>query len=371
MRRSLFLLHSWMGLIAGLGLVVIGITGSVLVFRQEIDNLVMPQRALAADPSGVRLGLDALVARMREQLADYEPVGWLPSRSAGRNDQVSVVPHGGNQSVNIWIDPHNGTVHGAPAAWTFTGWLLELHYSLLGGHPGTFVAGIFAALLFLLGITGVWIYRGFWKSLFRLRWDLSARIFFSDLHKMVGISSAGFNLILGFTGAYWNLTHVVGHLLNGPDPEPPKSNGRVFAENLSLDGLLEQSRRQIPGFELTYISLPAAADEPLTFYGRQANQHPFRGEYGSSATFNSQTGVLEDAVDIRAAGFWNQVTDAFMPLHYGTFGALPVKILWCLGGLAPGVLAISGYVLWWKRKRPLSGLELKRRKVKVQRRIQR
>ena len=106
MRRFLFFLHSWMGLIAGLGLIVIGLTGSVLVFRQEIDNLV-------------------------------------------------------------------------------------------------------------------------------LRWNLSARIFFSDLHKMVGISSVGFNLILGFTGAYWNLTHVVGHLLDGPDPKPPNIKGRVFAKTLS------------------------------------------------------------------------------------------------------------------------------------------
>ena len=353
MRRFLFHLHSWMGLIAGLGLIVIGLTGSALVFRQEIDNLVMPQRALSANPSEARLGLDALVARLREQLAGYEPVDWLPSPSPGRNDQVSVVLHGGDQAKIIWIDPHNGTVHGTPTESTLTGWLLELHYSFLGDHVGTFVAGIFAALLFLLGITGVWIYRSFWKSLFLLRWNLSARIFFSDLHKMVGISSVGFNLILGFTGAYWNLTHIVGHLLNGPDPKPPKIKGRVFAETLSLDGLLEQARHKIFGFEWTFLSLPAKADEPITFYGRLAKQHPFRGEYGSSVTFNSQTGTLEGAVDIRATSFWNQVTDAFMPLHYGTFGALPVKILWCGGGLAPGVLAITGYVLWWKRKRRL------------------
>ncbi|HEY5704532.1 MAG TPA: PepSY-associated TM helix domain-containing protein [Terrimicrobiaceae bacterium] len=353
MRRFLFLLHSWMGLIAGLGLIVIGLTGSILVFRQEIDNLVTPERTLAANLSEARLGLDALVARMREQLAGCEPVGWLRSRSAGQNDQVSIATNGGDQPKSIWIDPCNGTVHGAPASSTFTGWLLALHYSLLSDHAGTFVAGVFAALLFLLGITGIWIYRGFWKSLLQLRWNLSARIFFSDLHKMVGISSVGFNLILGFTGAYWNLTHVVGHMLDGPEPEPPKIVERQIGETLSLDALLEQARSKISGFEWTYVSLPVRADEPITFYGRVTNQHAFRGEYGSTATFNSKTGALEGSVDIRTSGFWNQVTDAFMPLHYGTFGALPVKLLWCLGGLAPGILATTGYVLWWKRRRAL------------------
>ena len=69
-------------------------------------------------------------------------------------------------------------------------------------------------------------------------------------------------------------------------------------------------------------------------------------------TFNSQTGAFEDLLDIRTSGLWNQISDAFMPLHYGTFGALPVKILWSIGGLAPGILAVTGFLLWWKRKRP-------------------
>jgi len=343
-----------MGLIAGMGLIVIGVTGSVLVFRQEIEGLMMPKRVHAAEQSNGRLDLDTLVARLREQLAVYEPVGWLPSRAQGGNDEVYVARHDGGEPEVLWIDPRAGTIYGTPMneSETLTGWLLELHYSLLGGHAGIFLAGIFATLLCLLGISGVWMYRRFWKNLLLLRWNLSARIFFSDLHKMVGISSVGFNLILGFTGAYWNLTHVGGHLLNGPDPEPPTISGQVFAETLSLDGLLEEARAKIPGFEWTYLSLPVKVDEPLVFYGRLSNQHPLRGEYGSSVTFNSQTGTFEGLIDIRTGSFWNQVTDAFMPLHYGTFGSLPVKILWSLGGLAPGTLAITGYILWWKRKRP-------------------
>ena len=358
MRRFLFHLHSWMGLIAGLGLVAIGLTGSALVFREEIENLAMPQRVLASDSSKMRLDLDGLLAHLERQLKGYEPVGWRRSPSSGRNDELLVALHVGGESKMLWIDPGTGEIHGTPtdSSQTLTGWLLELHYTLLGGQIGTFLAGILAALLCLLGISGLWIYRNFWTSVMRLRWKLSSRIFFSDLHKMIGISSVGFNLILGFTGAYWNLTSVVGHLLNGPDPEPPKIGGRVMGETVSLDVLLKQAQISLPGFEWTYISLPAEADEPVAFYGRLKDQHVLRGEFGSSVTFNSQTGTLEGVVDIRTTPFWNQVTDAFMPLHFGTFGALPVKILWCVGGLAPGILAITGYLLWWKRKHPFRGV---------------
>ncbi len=342
-----------MGLLAGVALVLIGLTGSVLVFRREIENLLMPRQVLAANPSAARLGLDALVACLRKQLDGCEPVGWLPSRSPTRNDEVYVVGRDGGEPQVVWIDAGSGTVHGVPMDpnKTFTGWLLELHYSFLSGHTGVFLAGIFAVLLCLLGISGLWIYRGFWRNFLRLRWKVSARILLSNLHKTAGVSSVAFNLILGFTGAYWNLTHVADHLLNGPEPEPPKMSGRIFVETVSLDALIEQATEKIPHFQWTYLSLPSKADEPLVFYGRLANQHPLRGEYGSSVTFNSQTGAFEGLLDIRTSGFWNQVTDAFMPLHYGTFGALPVKILWSIGGLAPGVLAITGFALWWKRKK--------------------
>ncbi len=58
-------------------------------------------------------------------------------------------------------------------------------------------------------------------------------------------------------------------------------------------------------------------------------------------------------------GAWAQILDSFTPLHYGTFGGLPVKILWCIGGLAPGILSITGFLMWYKRKFP------KRRKQTV------
>ena len=62
---------------------------------------------------------------------------------------------------------------------------------------------------------------------------------------------------------------------------------------------------------------------------------------------------------MRQSGAWAQFLDSFTPLHYGTFGGLPVKILWCIGGLAPGILSITGCLMWYKRKFP------KRRKQTV------
>ena len=121
------------------------------------DRESLDAAAGAGSQSGrARLSLDALVSCLRKQLDGYEPVGWLPS-SPMRNDEIYVVGRDGGEPQVLWIDAGTGTVYGLPTdpAQTFTGWLLELHYSQLGGHTGVFVAGTLAVMLCLLGITGL------------------------------------------------------------------------------------------------------------------------------------------------------------------------------------------------------------------------
>ena len=69
MRKRLWQLHSWLGLLAGLGLLVIGATGSMLVFRDELEALVDPAlvRVVPPSPDTARLPLDTLFARVGDQ----------------------------------------------------------------------------------------------------------------------------------------------------------------------------------------------------------------------------------------------------------------------------------------------------------------
>jgi uncharacterized iron-regulated membrane protein len=82
-----------------------------------------------------------------------------------------------------------------------------------------------------------------------------------------------------------------------------------------------------------------------------ADDGPLRSPYGSIVSFDSKSGELKSAVAARDGGLGGQILDAFRPLHFGNFGGLPVKILWSVAGLTPAILAISGSLMWWQRKR--------------------
>jgi uncharacterized iron-regulated membrane protein len=352
-RKRLWQLHSWLGLVAGLGLLVIGLTGSLLVFREELETLFNRELVRVETSASGRLNLDTLLARAQRQLPDHEVTGWVPSYDTPeRADLIYVIRHG----TDVWeiatLDPYTGQLLASPrlGTTTLTGWLLDLHYAFFTDHAGMIVVGLLGAMLCALGVTGVWIYREFWKNVLTLRWGRGARLLFSDFHKFVGISSVLFNLLLGFTGAYWNLTHVIGEEL-ADIPEPPKMERRLYADTLSLDSLVADAARRLPSFRANYISLPWMPDAGVTLWGAIEPRGPLTGPYGSQVFYDEKTGAHKSTTDLREAGLWTRIVDTFVPLHYGTFGGLPVKILWCLGGLTPGTLAITGFVIWRVRRR--------------------
>jgi uncharacterized iron-regulated membrane protein len=76
------------------------------------------------------------------------------------------------------------------------------------------------------------------------------------------------------------------------------------------------------------------------------------GSSSSEITIDGTTGRIKTKSFISQKPLTDQLSAATIPLHFGNFGGWPVKVLWCLGGLAPGVLAISGTLIWRARRRP-------------------
>src|SRR5690606_7319493 len=139
------------------------------------------------------------------------------------------------------VDPYRARVLAEP--WhhddTLKHWLLDLHTEFFLHEVGLAAAGLLAVALCFLGLSGLWLYRRFWKTLLRLRWKSSLRMLSGDFHRMVGVGSVAFNLLLGFTGAYWNLSHVVEHWTE-PHEEPADEvlfYEKLFPASLKLANL--------------------------------------------------------------------------------------------------------------------------------------
>ncbi|MDX1679960.1 MAG: PepSY-associated TM helix domain-containing protein [Akkermansiaceae bacterium] len=353
--KTLWKWHAWMGLIAGLPLLVIAISGSILVFKDEIDSLLIPELMRVEVPAGADpLPLEERLAVLQRELPDHEVTGWAFYPEPDRADFVYLMEHGDSEWLHVFQNPYTGQLLSQPAASEsrLTGWVLSLHYELLAGHTGLLVCGLLGVVLCLLGISGLLIYRRFWASFFTLRWRSSLRLLSGNLHKRIGLVSAPVFLILGITGAWWNLSHIVEeiqHVTSGEEHEVAMQE-RLYRSDLPLDELAAKTKGALPGLRINYLSFPWEPGVPLTFFGDFEDDGALRSPYHSTASFDAQTAEPLGHQHIRDASAFRQTLDTFGPLHYGTFGGLATRILWCILGSAPAFLALSGFVVWWKRR---------------------
>jgi len=351
--KTIWKIHSWLGLLAGLPLLVIALSGSILVFKDEINAWIIPEKVLVEPAPAGRLPLEQRLDALQAGLPEHEVTGWAFYTQPERADFVFVMERGDNEWLHVFQNPYTGEILCEPTATTseLMGWILELHYTFLAGPIGMFVCGLLAILLCLLGLTGFCIYRKFWKNFFTFRWRTSLRLLSGNLHKRIGVVSAPVFLILGVTGAIWNASHVLHELEHLAEEEhDPIMEQRLYATDIPLDRMDAESREKMADFRVRYISFPWEAGRGFTFWGELVDQNPFRSPYNSTVSFDADAGIYKGQTRITEASIWKQVYDAFTPLHFGTFGGWISRTLWCLLGAAPGFLALSGTFIWWKRR---------------------
>lgn len=357
MRKILFKWHSVAALVALIPLMVIAITGSILVFKVEIDTLLMPEHmTVAVEDDQSRVSLNALIANIESEHAEYLMGSWElfhaeKDENVSRADTAYLISKESGYWYKTYIDQYSGKLlsQPVPVEHDITDWLLSLHYTFLLDFTGTVLGSIFAVILLFLAISGIILYREFWKKLFTLRIRAAKRIFYSDIHKLFGIVSSPILLILAITGGYYNIAAVVHEVEEHIEPHPLLTKP-LYSPNIDFQQLLDKTSDDLKGYRATYFTFPFEPELHITFYGEVPTTNPLTSEYASMLTYSRDSGQLMSSYDIRTAPSINVVVDTFRKLHFGYFGGLTSKVIWSVLGLTPLWLSLTGLYFYWFRK---------------------
>jgi len=370
MRKTLFKWHSYLALFAMLPLLVISITGSILVFKVEIDSLLRPHHMLVGYDRTFtieqreRKGLDDLMLSVQNAYPAYLLAGWElfgtdteQSEVLGnlRSDTAYAIKKNTDTWFKIYIDQYSGEVLSQPKDMEhyITDWLLELHYAFLLHFSGTIMGAIFGIIMLFLGVSGVILYRKFWRKLFTLRLTSAKRILFSDIHKMIGIFSSPVLILIAFTGVYWNVSIILHEVMEHGFEEPhPLIFEPYHSPNISFEVLKQQASKEIPSFNATYLAIPNEPNMDITFFGEVATSNPLLSQYASMVTFDHKTGDLVASSDIREMNVLRKFDDSTRKLHFGYFAGIWSKVLWCIVGFSPVLLMLSGLIMFISRRKP-------------------
>jgi uncharacterized iron-regulated membrane protein len=359
-RRSLFKLHSWLGLVTGIFLIMLGLSGSVLVFRTELDNF-FNQDLLRISTSENRVPDQALKRcydNIISRYPDLDGIAWV-NPDAGPGDAYNFRLYFNDARLLTYdlalisFNPYTGAIlrEGPSSQFTpsFIEWLFQFHFSFQLGIPGAALTAIFGITMLLSLLTGAIVYRKMlWKVLtFRVKINRKNwRTVSSDLHRMVGVWSLLLNAVIFFTGFWMNLfafkAKTWQNEMVAATPNKPIS--------ILPDQMYRQALSAMPDLEPTYVYLPTQPARKFEVRGYTKGQWKVEGS-GNSVRIDQYTGELVQISRLGDKPLGERVQATFFPLHVGNFGGVAVKILYVIVGLAPGQLAITGFLLWWRRVR--------------------
>lgn len=352
-----FKLHGWLGLTAGIFFTLFGLTGSMLMFRHELDRSFNPElHALKTASQQVSADqIYRMIARTHPNLKKIV----LHDFQADMHDSYEFMLYKNQQNATenylyfVFVNPYTGKIlkegSYSEISPSFLRWLYAFHYSLQLGFPGKFFSAIIGLVMLLSIISGTIIYRKhFWDAL-RFKAGLNfknRRTTISTLHRIIGVWSMLFTAVLFFTGFWLNIDQfkpVNWQLYK------PHQNTLVKA---NIDDLIKRSVKTVPGFEPIAVNIPADGNQEVLVRGAMPNTSFFllQGK-PSGVSFDGETGQLKNIKPINNQPFATRFNWEVYQLHIGAFGGNFIKWLYVVLGLMPGILSVTGALLWLRKKK--------------------
>jgi uncharacterized iron-regulated membrane protein len=201
-RKFLFQIHLWTGIISGLYVILISLTGSAIVLRREIE--APRQKHFVISSAGrTLLGKDEIQQAARLAYPSAEVLDIVDPQNPAK--PYMVVFEEGNKRIERVIDPYTGADLGnpEPAINRAFGWLADLHDNLLSGLTGRILNGVGSSLLVLLSLTGAviwWPGIQNWRRSTSIKWSARFARLNWDLHSAVGFWCYLFVLVWGISG---------------------------------------------------------------------------------------------------------------------------------------------------------------------------
>ena len=356
LRRALFQLHLWTGVIAGLYLFVIGLSGALLVFRPEIQAATYPeffeiagQGAPLADPASV-------VTEIRSRYPDYRFSGFdFPTY---RRDSFLAYVAKGEELKTLFLDPYTGRLIGELPDDSWLRWLQELHFNLHLGRRGIVINGIGAAALVVMALSGLiiwWPGMGGWARGLVVGFGKGWRRIVWELHGAVGIWSLTLLAIWGASGFYFSfpleVRSVVGRLSPPSVSSPPQSDAAAGETTPAPApaALLARARAELPQARPARYAVANQPTAPIQIVLARGVHGDYDTSDETTLYFDRYTGALIGRRDNARVSASDTLFAWLGPLHVGSFGGIAIKIAWCAFGLALPLLFVTGFVLWWPR----------------------
>lgn len=361
LRKVVNWLHLWLGIALCLPFMLQGLTGSILVYGDELDRLFgtvpqahapgemqSPAAILAAGEKALPPGLTANRLTMPVVAGDMAIL-----RASGKSRA---------EAQQVYLDPVSLEVLAIRG--TQDGWLRFVHNLhanlLLEGRPGRATIGWLGVVLLTMTVSGFYLWwprNGKWRQAITIKRGAKGYRLQRDLHGMAGFWTLPLLLLMTVSGLSMCFPQTIGDgirtILPGRDLREAVTTTKVTVPagipRIPLDQVIALAQPAAPGRGFAVAYLPQKSEQPWRLAFARPGEgtdlppitvlvDPYRGnliEVQDPATYTAGEGLL----------VW------LRPLHYGVAAGPLYRALICLTGLSLPLFAVTGVTMWWLKRR--------------------
>lgn len=353
-------LHAWIGAAVGIFMILIGATGMALGFAYELMRAETGGFEVSGPlPDGAPPVADYVEGAKNIAGPDFIPLGYLGPHAEIVNPApmifgLTAPPDAGGEGMVITIDPATGETTSAFLLYdTWTHWLIDLHFEMLGGSIGAAIMAVIALLLVALAIAGLilwWpIKRSALKKITSFSWRGNGFRKAFSLHSLCGFWLALPVLAWSLSGAYWSQPNWFPQAIT-PQLDAPPEEVRMSLEgaNCAIDATPQDA------VEIALSRFPGATVSEVDFAAPWQPWHAVHLDVNGGDPLDGDTRVWVAAACAETTAsanlFGSEASGPFLKaLHGGRiFGPLRQFIV-AVVGLGFVLLGITGLMLWWHR----------------------
>lgn len=357
-------LHLWLGLASGLGVFIIAITGCLYAFQAEIQDLAQPYRFSAAQDRTI-----LPPSRMKAVAEDRLPGKHIHAvLYSGPTRSVQVIFFNFEPFYYdiVYLDPYTAEVLQVKnVAADFFYIVLQGHFYLwLPPEIGQPVVASCTLIFIVLLCSGLYLW---WprkkkdrRQKFSIRWKARWRRVNYDLHSILGFYACGLALVFALTGLVWGFQWFAQGIYSA------SGGTRSLTYSDPLSDTTRQPTGSTPAIDQVYQKMVEDYPEANSIevhiphspaYAIAANANPENGTYWKiDYRYFDQNTLAEIQVDHIYSRFPEaRIADKLIRLNYdvhtGAILGLPGKILAFLVSLVCAGLPVTGFYIWWGRKK--------------------
>lgn len=377
-------LHLWLGLISGIVVFVVSITGCLYAFEREIRNVTEPYQYVSPQDQPFLLPSQIEpLARKYKYHSDTATVS-LYGVQFGDPGQAAVVAYNDPKQgfTMIYMNPYSGKILKEKVlSKDFFRIVLSGHYYLFLppkiGQPLVAWSILVFVVLMITGLIMWWPKK--WNKTnrdksFKVRWKANFKRLNYDLHNVLGFYVLLIGLILALTGLVWGFewfessayfvtsggqryekytvpasdtTLLASAKVGEPGARSPQDRIylRLMKEYHGSKGVMDEGNIQI-----TY---PSTAKEPITVYYNPSGDTYYKRDIRFFDQYSLQEleggGIYKRSY--QESGFADKLSRMNYDIHVGAIAGLTGKIIAFFASLVCASLPVTGFYIWWGRRK--------------------